>query len=170
MAEEIVNRVANSPLKSLDLDEVLIPLEVVEFDLANYLFQGLILKEKEFRTSLKDLDTAPYKGKTIALHCSSDAILPIWAYMLVSSKLAGIAKKIYTLDPESAKAKMRLDQVRSMDLSEYEGGKVVIKGCAEVPDKESLYTELTSRLVPVVQSLMYGEPCSTVPVFKKPRG
>ncbi len=169
MAEEIINRVANSPLKSLDLDQVLEEPSILEFDLAEYLFQGLVLREKEFRSALKELDTSRFKDRSVALHCSSDAILPIWAYMLVNSKLSGVAKKVYSLDPAAARVQYQIDQIRELDLSEYMDSKVVVKGCADVPDKEKIYSELTWRLIPLVQSLMYGEPCSTVPVFKKPR-
>ncbi len=169
MENEIVNRVQNSSLVSLDLDELLSEPEFIEFDLAEFLHEGLVLREKDFRTSLKELDTSIYEGKAVALHCSTDAILPLWSYMLVVGKLSGVASRVFKGDPEEARRLIYLDQIAKMKLEEYEGAKVIVKGCSDLKEKESIYTALSERLVPVVQSLMFGEPCSTVPIFKKPR-
>ncbi len=167
--EGIENRVAKSSLVTLDLDEVLPRPVVEEFDMADYLFQGLVLKEKDFRSALKELDLEKFRGKVVAIFCSTDAILPVWAFMLVSTRLGDVALRTYVLGSSDAVIQYRLDFIKEMDLGEYENSKVVLKGCGGVEEKEKIYTAITSRLITVVQSLMYGEPCSTVPVFKKSR-
>ncbi len=169
MEEEIINRVKGSSLFSLDLDELLPRLDVQDFDLSEFLFQGMVLKEKDFRSSLKSLDLKKFEGKVVAVFCSTDAIIPLWAFMLVSSTLSGISLRTYAATKKEAELQFALDFIHDMDVTPFQGQKVVIKGCSDMEFKEKVYNSLTERLVPVVQSLMYGEPCSTVPVFKKPR-
>ncbi len=166
--EEIVNRVARSPLVSIDLDEFMHKGENRIFDLKDVLFQGLILKEKDFREFIKTNDWARYENKNVGLICSSDAVVPIWAYMLLASTLKDYANTV-VFGNENEIEKMRIDQAieKCMESQEFENAKVVIKGCGAVENKEYAYTQLTNALLPKVTSLMYGEPCSTVPIFKK---
>lgn len=167
MADQIVNKVAESGLITLDL-EVYLPREIiVEFDLANHLFMGLILKEKEFREAMKQLDWEQYRGKMVAVTCSADAIIPMWAYMLVVSYLQPVASAVYQGSAAEFRKQLFLNRLSSIDASEFDDKRVVIKGCGDQPIGEYAYFEITRILLPHVKSIMYGEPCSTVPVFKK---
>ncbi len=169
METQIVNRVANSPLQSIDLAEYLDNHENSEFDISQGLFQGLVLKEKEFRQFVKDFDWSQYEDKNVAIYCSADAIVPSWAYMLVASKLEPLVHLMVFGSPEDLE-KERVDlaigKLLEQDLTD---AKIVIKGCGNLSNRDYAYFELAKRLVPVVSSLMYGEPCSTVPVYKRPR-
>ena len=167
MSEEIVNKVALSAIESLDLEQYYPREEVVEFDLKNYLFMGLILKEKDFRTALQEADWEPYRGKLVAVVCTADAIIPMWAYMLISSYLQPVASHVFFGDRESALKDFFLEKIRKIDFSEFEDKRVVVKGCGDLPVGEYAYLEVTRLLRPVAKSIMYGEPCSTVPIFKK---
>lgn len=166
--EEIVNRVAKSPLVSLDLEDYLHTGDYVLFDMKDQLFQGLILKEKDFRAFLKENDWSVYEGKNVGLICTAEAIVPTWAYMLLVTKLKEYANSV-TFGDEAAIEKSLIDEAIAKCLAEneLEGKKVVIKGCGNVKSIEYAYTALTDKLFPVVSSLMYGEPCSTVPIFKR---
>lgn len=165
----IVNKVANSPLVSLDPSAYLIKGEKVFLDLAPVLFQGMILREKDFRTFVKEHDWLQYEAKHVAVGCSAEAIIPNWAYMLAASKLTGIADTVSFGSLDNLNRLLADKAVANIDVSDFEDKKVVVKGCADTPEPEYLLTALTVRLLPVVQSLMYGEPCSTVPVYKKKR-
>lgn len=165
---EIVNRVANSKIVSFDMEDYLPKKsEIVTFDLADYLFQGMVLREKDFRQELKAMDWSVYEGKYVLVTCSADAIVQIWAYMLVASYLGGVAKfqaqNEETLFVDVLKASIEQLHVET-DLTDKP---VVIKGCSNIPFKESLYLEATKGFLPYAKSIMYGEPCSMVPVFKK---
>lgn len=166
--EEIVNRVAKSPLVSIDLEEFMHQGEIALFDLKEVLFQGLILREKDFRTFIKENDWSAFDGKNVGLICSADAIVPIWAYMLLTSSLKDHANVVVFGD-ESEVEKALINQAieKCLEENELDGAKVVIKGCGEVQNKEYAYTQITNQLYPKVTSLMFGEPCSTVPIFKK---
>jgi hypothetical protein len=167
MADQIVNKVAESGLITLDL-EVYLPREIiVEFDLANHLFMGLILKEKEFREAMKQLDWEQYRGKMVAVTCSADAIIPMWAYMLVVSYLQPVASAVYQGSAAEFRKQLFLNRLSTIDATEFDDKRVVIKGCGDQPIGEYAYFEITRILLPHVKSIMYGEPCSTVPVFKK---
>jgi hypothetical protein len=167
MADQIVNKVAESGLITLDL-EVYLPREIiVEFDLANHLFMGQILKEKEFREAMKQLDWEQYRGKMVAVTCSADAIIPMWAYMLVVSYLQPVASAVYQGSAAEFRKQLFLNRLSSIDATEFDDKRVVIKGCGDQPIGEYAYFEITRILLPHVKSIMYGEPCSTVPVFKK---
>ena len=169
MSEEIINRVAQSKLLSIDLEEILKPDEVVVFDLSEYLFQGLILREKDFRAALKALDSSVYENKVVAIQCRADAIVPMWANMLVVSKLQPIARlAILGTETEARREQIRR-QLESYDYKELHDRMVVVKGCGNIPEGEFAMVEFTKRAVPEVRSLMFGEPCSTVPIYKKPR-
>lgn len=167
MADEIVNKVAESGLITLDL-EVYLPREIiVEFDLANHLFMGLILKEKEFREAMKQLDWEQYRGKMVAVTCSADAIIPMWAYMLVVTYLQPVATAVYQGSAAEFSKQLFLNRLGTLDATEFDDKRVVIKGCGDQPIGEYAYFEITRILLPHAKSIMYGEPCSTVPVFKR---
>jgi hypothetical protein len=162
----IVNKVAGSGLITLNLEQYL-PGEIKVFDLKDHLFMGLILKEKDFREALKNLDWTIYNDHPVAITCSADAIIPVWAYMLVVTYLQPVAREIYVGTKEEMHRHLFLKNMQSINPQEYAGQKVVVKGCGDVAVGEFAYAEITRLLLPVVQSIMYGEPCSTVPVFKK---
>lgn len=167
MSDAIVNRVAQSGLITLNLEDHLPQGEVVSFDLKNYLFMGLILKERDFREALKNLDWTAYRDKNVAITCTADAIIPLWAYMLVTTYLQPVAKDVYVGDTEEMQKHLFLQNIAALDVAQYAGQRIVVKGCGEVPIGAFAYAELTKHLLPHVKSIMYGEPCSTVPVFKK---
>lgn len=167
--EEIINRVATSGIVSLDLEELYDPGERVLFDIKDQLFQGLILREKDFREFLKAHDGSWYSGKNVAIICSEDAIVPTWAYMLLAVQLQPFANTFVFGDLEALENKLFFDAVSQIDPEEYAGKRVVVKGCSKVPVPVSAYMEVTRKLRPFVQSLMFGEPCSTVPLYKKPK-
>lgn len=166
--EEIVNRVSKSPLVSIDLDEYIHKGQIEIFDLKGVLFQEMILREKDFREFLKTNDWSIYTNKNVGLVCSADAIVPIWAYMLLATKVKDFANVI-VFGSEDDVEKAVVDQaiencILDQNLTDK---KVVIKGCGNVKNKEYAYTAITNKLLPKVNSIMYGEPCSTVPIFKR---
>ncbi len=163
----LVNRVASSNLVTIDLEKLYPAGEVVPFDLKDYLFMGLILKEKDFREALKNLDWAQFEGKILAVFCSADAIIPMWAYMLLATHAAPFVADILLTTPDLAVESYFLKKISSLNFQEYAGKRIVVKGCSDKPVPAAAYLEITRRLTPVAQSIMFGEPCSTVPVFKK---
>lgn len=167
MDDVIINKVAESSIITLDLEEYLPKEEILLFDLKDYLFMGLILKEKDFREALKNLDLSVYTNKSVAVTCSAEAVIPVWAYMLIASYLQPVAKDILFGTQEDLKNKLLLKNIGNLNVSDYADKRVVIKGCGEVPVGEAAYLEATKHLRPVAKSIMYGEPCSTVPIFKK---
>jgi hypothetical protein len=167
--EEIVNRVASSPLISLNLEDYYPQGERVLYDLKDNLFQGMILREKDFREFVKNHDWSQYEGKYVAITCTADAIVPTWAYMLLASKIEPIAKNVVFGDLKSLEEQLMKGAIEEINPEEFRGAKVVVKGCGDLPIGEFAYVELTKKLRPVVSSLMFGEPCSTVPIYKKPR-
>jgi hypothetical protein len=166
MTEELINKVALSPLVTLDLETFYPKEPVVLFDIKSYLYQGLIIREKEFRESLKQLDWQAYQNKWVTVTCTVDAVIPVWAYMLIATYLQPVAKAVFLGDEETATRQMVIEQMEALDTSSYKDKRVVIKGCGEQPIADFAYLEITKRLLPVVKSIMYGEPCSTVPVYK----
>lgn len=169
MSGEIINRVAKSPLVEIDLAHYYHHGERLIYDLKTNLYQGLVLKERDFRAFLKTHDWASYTGKNIALTCSADAIVPIWAYLLLATHLEPYANKVVYGDLNVLEQALFQDALRKIDLESYRAKKVIIKGCSHLPIPASAYVELVNVLKPVVQSLMYGEACSSVPVFKRPK-
>jgi len=167
MEDIIINKVSESGIVSLDLEEFYPKEEIVLFDMKDYLFMGLILKEKDFRESLKNLDLTIYTDKNVAVTCSADAVIPMWAYMLVASYLQPVSKEVYFGTIEEIKTALLLKNIEKIAIKEYVDKRVVIKGCGEVPIGEAAYLQATKLLRPVAKSIMYGEPCSTVPIFKK---
>src|SRR5690606_4728899 len=130
-------------------------------------FKELILKEKDFREAMKGIDWSAYAGKQVAVFCSTDAILPMWAYMLVASLLRPHAAGVYAGTPETLRNELLRQNISAMDIQQYAGERVIIKGCGDKPLPADAFVAITTRLQPVVKSLMYGEPCSTVPVYKQ---
>jgi hypothetical protein len=167
MSETIVNKIANSGLTTIDLENYLPGGDTATFDLKDHLFMGLILKEKDFREALKNMDWSVYQDKYVAITCTADAIIPAWAYMLVVTYLQNIAKDVYVGTPSEMQKHLLLKNISLIDANEFTDQRVVIKGCGDVTVESFAYAEITKVLVPVVKSIMYGEPCSTVPVFKK---
>jgi hypothetical protein len=167
MSDAIVNKVAQSGLITLNLEDYLPQGDLVSFDLKDYLFMGLILKEKDFREALKNLDWQQYQEKQVAITCTADAIIPLWAYMLVTTYLQPVAKEIYVGTPEEMHKHLFLKNIAAINPADYADKRIVVKGCGDVPIGAFAYAELTKHLLPQVKSIMYGEPCSTVPVFKK---
>lgn len=167
MSDEIVNKVAESGLITLDLEKYYPRDKTAVFDLKDHLFMGLILKEKDFREALKSLDREVYRNKNVAITCTADAIIPVWAYMLVASYLQPVAKEIVMGDEKALHRTLFIKNLSAIDVNEYADKKVVIKGCGETPIDDFAYTEITKLLRPVAQSIMYGEPCSTVPIYKR---
>ena len=167
MSGEIVNRVANSALITIDLTDYAPKETIAILDAKDFLFEGIILKEKEFRNTLKEFNFSVYTNKIVALYCSSDAIVPMWAFMLLTSYLNNSAFKIYFGKKEEVFQKIFSDNIDAIDATEFENKKVIVKGCGQVPLTESLYIAITKKLQNTVSSLMFGEACSAVPVFKK---
>lgn len=167
MSDAIVNKVAESGLVSLDLENYYPKGETIVFDMKDHLFMGMILKEKDFREALKKLDWNIYKDKYVAVTCTADAVIPVWAYMLVASGLSGVAKDFVMGDEKELHRTLFIKNLSAINTAEFADKRIVIKGCGETPIGEFAYTEITKLLRPVVKSIMYGEPCSTVPVYKK---
>ena len=167
MTKEIINRVANSNLVTIDLTDYAPKETITILDIKDFLFEGIFLKEKEFRTSLKEFDFSAYTNKTVALNCSTDAIVPMWAFMLITSYLNNIASEIHFGTKEEVFQKKFSENIDSFDASEFEGKKIIVKGCGQIPLTEALYIAITKKLQNTVNSLMFGEACSAVPVFKK---
>jgi hypothetical protein len=169
MEEVFVNKVEESGIITLDLEHFYPKEETAVFDMKDHLFMGLILKEKDFRETMKTLDLEPYKEKNIALTCGADAVIPVWAYMLVVSYLQPVCKEIIFGDADFLHKTLFLKNISQIKIADYEDKRVVIKGCGELPITEAAYVAITGLLRPVAKSIMYGEPCSTVPIYKKPR-
>jgi Protein of unknown function (DUF2480) len=168
MEEDVmINKVAESGIITLNLEDYYPQGEVVLFDLKDYLFMGLILKEKDFREALKNLDLTPYHDKNIAITCTADAVIPMWANMLVASYLQPVAKNVVFGNEDFLQKTLFLKNLYKINVADFSDKRVVIKGCGELPVSESAYVEITNLLRPVVKSIMYGEPCSTVPIYKK---
>lgn len=168
--EEIINKVANSGLVTIDLEELFPVGDRVAFDIKPILIEELLLREKDFREFVKANDWSQYNDKFVAIFCSSEAIIPRWAWMLLASALEPFAKKIVFGDTTVLEESLFHELISILDIEIYRDQKVVIKGCSNKPVPVSAYLELTARLRPVVKSIMYGEPCSTVPVYKRKEG
>jgi hypothetical protein len=167
MNDIVVNKVAESGLITLDLEKYIPKEDTAVFDLKNFLFMEMILKEKDFREALKKQDWEKYKNKNVAITCSADAIIPVWAYMLAISYLQPAAKEIILGNEKDLYKRLFIKNIASIDPSDFIDKRVVIKGCGETPIDDFAYAEATKLLLPVAKSIMYGEPCSTVPVYKK---
>lgn len=174
MAQEVkdqplVNRVAQSSLITINLEEYLPKEEIVGFDLKDFLFRELLLREKDFRAALKEHDWTHYQNKTLAVFCSSDAIIPQWAYMLVAAYAVEEAHTVSMGSPDEVLSNLTSAKLKEIQGDTFEGKRIVVKGCSDKEVPTSAYLEITKILQPFAQSIMYGEPCSTVPIFKRPR-
>jgi hypothetical protein len=169
MEDIIINKVAQSGLITLDLEEYYPQNEIVMFDLKDYLFMELILKEKEYREALKNLDWKIYQNKIVAICCSTDAVIPLWAYMLAVTYLEPYAKDILYGKDSEVLDMLLLKNIQKINAIEFEGKRIVVKGCGDKKIPESAYIEITKILRPVAKSIMFGEPCSTVPIYKAQR-
>jgi hypothetical protein len=165
--ENFVNKVANSGLITFNLEDYLEKGERVLYDIKDNLFQGLILREKDFREFVKNHDWTQYTGKNIAITCSADAIVPTWAYMLLANRLQNHANEVVFGNLEDLENVLFQKALSKVELSNFTDERVVIKGCANPQIPIAAYVEITKLLTPVVKSIMYGEPCSTVPIYKK---
>jgi hypothetical protein len=164
---EIENKVLNSGLITLDLETLYHPGERVLFDIKPLLFREMILKEKDFREYIKTHDWTQYQGKNIAFICSTDAIVPTWAYMLLAKAIQPYANRYVFGDFQSLESTLFYDAISKIDIEELIDKRVIVKGCSDVNVPVSAYVEITNRLLPVVKSIMYGEACSNVPIYKK---
>jgi hypothetical protein len=163
---ELINKVANSGITNLDLEEFYVPGERILFDLKPYLFQELILKEKDFREFIKTNDWNVYKGKLVGIICSADAIVPTWAYMLLTLALEPFAEKIVFGNLDDLENFLFAEKLAAIDPKVYKDARIVIKGCGEKKIPTNAFVQLTVLLRPYAKSIMYGEPCSTVPLYK----
>lgn len=167
MKDEIVNRVANSKLVTIDLEDYYPKGQRILFDIKDWLYEGFVLREKDFRAQVSEFDWNQYEGSYVALTCSSDAIIPGWAYMLLSIQLESVAKKVVIGDLEQLETSIYQDIINNLDVSAYADKPIIIKGCANKPVPQNAYIMLSNKLKPLAKSIMYGEACSSVPLFKK---
>jgi len=167
MEEEIINRVTNSVLQVFDLEDYYPAGERTGLDISGWLWEGFVLREKDFREVLKNHDWEQYSGKYIALHCSTDAIVPAWAYMLITVHLQPFAKGVVQGSVEDINIELYREILNNLDYSQYENKPVIVKGCSKKPVPEEAYVMATSKLMPVARSIMFGEACSSVPLFKR---
>ncbi|MCA0933042.1 DUF2480 family protein [Lutimonas saemankumensis] len=167
MSGEIVNRVAKSNLITIDLEDLYPKGKRVRLDISEWLYEGLILREKDFREAVKEHQWEQYQNCYVALYCSTDAIIPSWAYLLISASLSNIAEKCVVGDLELLENLIFNDIIQNFSVEEFKDRPVIVKGCSDKRIPESAYVELCQKLVPVVRSLMFGEACSSVPLFKK---
>ncbi|MCC8425242.1 DUF2480 family protein [Mucilaginibacter sp. UR6-11] len=165
--ENFVNKVAQSGLVTLDPAAFYTPGERVLYDIKDNLFQELILREKDLREFVKEHDWSQYQDKNVALTCSADAIVPAWAYLLLANRMAPYAREVVFGDLETLETVLYVKELAKLDVEQYRDQRLVIKGCGDVDVPVSAYVELGKKLTPVVKSLMFGEPCSTVPIYKK---
>lgn len=167
MQETFVNKVAESGIVTINLEDFYIKGDTAVFDLKDFLFMGLILKEKDYRAALLATDWQMYAEKNIAITCTADAIIPVWAYMLAASYLQPVAKEIIFGDEAALINAVLLKNINKIQADDYADKRVVIKGCGDIHIPETAYVAITHQLRPYVKSIMYGEPCSTVPIYKK---
>ncbi|WOD44751.1 DUF2480 family protein [Hwangdonia lutea] len=167
MKEEIINRVANSKLITVNLEDYYPDGKRVLFDIKNWLFEGFVLREKEFRQKASEHDWSQYQDGYVALTCSTDAIIPAWAFMLLSVYLEPFTKKTIIGNLEQLESSIYQDVIETLDVSEYTDKPIIIKGCSKKPVPQNAYIMLATKLIPVAKSIMYGEACSSVPLFKR---
>ena len=167
MSDEIINKVSNSKLINIDLEEFYPNGERVLFDIKDWLFEGIILKEKDFRASVKDHNWSGYKNACVALTCSEDAIIPSWAYLLLASELSAFAKKVVVGNLELLETVLFQEVIQNLNIEPFKDKPIIIKGCAQKPIPSSAFTMLIQKLQPIAKTIMYGEACSTVPLYKR---
>lgn len=169
MSDEIINRVANSKLVTIDLEDYYPKGERILFDIKDWLLEGLVLREKEFRQQAKEHNWEQYNNCFVALTCSTDAIIPAWAYMLLATYLEPYATKTVIGDLRVLETSIYQDIISNIDVSEFTDKPIIIKGCSNKPIPDNAYIQLTAKLKPIAKSIMYGEACSSVPLYKKPK-
>ena len=167
MSDKIINRVSNSDLIIIDLSDYSPSRTILEIDLKDFLFDGIILKEKEFRSQLNKFDFSVFSNKIVTVYCSSEAIIPMWAYMLVASHLNNVSSEIHSGTKTEVFQKLFLQKIESINPAEFKDKKVIVKGCGSIKISEEHYIAISKKLLPYVDSLMFGEACSSVPIFKK---
>lgn len=166
MEKEIINRVTNSKLKTFDLEEIYPEGKRILFDIKDWLFEEIILKEKDFRASVKNHDWSQYKNTFIAVTCSVDAIIPSWAFMLVAAEITPFSNKVVIGNLELLETVIYQELLQFVDFKDFADAPVIIKGCAEKPIPNAAYAFLIEKLQPIAKSIMFGEACSTVPLYK----
>lgn len=167
MEGEIVNKIANSGLINFNLEDYYQKGERVTFDVVPFLWQGLVVKEKDFRIAVKGYDWSQFQDKFVAISCSTDAIIPSWAFMLIALELTPFAKKTVLGSVDDLEKEIYIESLSALDCSIYEGKRVIVKGCSACPVPEMAYLYIVQLLKPYTKSIMFGEACSTVPLFKK---
>lgn len=167
MADTIFNRVAESKLITFDLEKLYQIGDRIPIDLSQWLDKGIILREKEFRLKLKQHNWKAYRNQFVAIYCSTDAVLPAWASLLVTTYLQPYAKKVVMGSLVDLETHLFTEEIKKINISSFKDKAVIIKGCTDKKVPEDSYVQLISRLQPVVKSLFYGEACSSVPLFKK---
>ncbi|MGC1471992.1 MAG: DUF2480 family protein [Psychroserpens sp.] len=167
MKEEIINRVALSKLMVVDLEDYYPEGERVVFDIQDWLFEGYVLREKDFRHLVANYDWSQHQNQFIALTCSTDAIIPAWAFMLLTIELQPFARKVCIGDLNALETSIYQDIINNLDVEPYQDKPLIIKGCAHKPVPANAYIMLSAKLKPVAKSIMYGEACSSVPLFKR---
>lgn len=166
MAEEILNKVANSGLINIDLADYYSKGERKHLDIEPWLYEGLILREKDFRQSLKDHDWSQYSNAFVSVNCSADAIIPQWAYMLIGTQLQDFASKAVIGDAEILESQLMEEAISKIDMSQFQDKRVIIKGCGDLPIPSQAYLSFAAKLKPFAKSIMFGEACSMVPIYK----
>lgn len=169
MSEEIINRVANSKLVTVDLEDFYPKGERVLFDIKDWLLEGLMLREKDFRQQAIEHNWQQYKNCYVALTCSTEAIIPAWAYMLLSTYLEPYATKTIIGDLTVLETSIFQQIIAELDVTQFKDKPIIIKGCSNKPIPDNAYIQLTTKLKPIAKSIMYGEACSSVPLYKKPK-
>ena len=167
MQDEFINKVAQSGIITLNLEQFLPVEPLLAFDLKPFLWHEMVVKEKDFREALQNFDWSAFANAHVALYCSVDTIIPVWAFMLANTYLAPVVKSVFYGTLDQMKTNILCNNINAVDSLSYLNERVVIKGCGKIPIPNEAYVAITSKLMPVVKSLMYGEPCSTVPLFKR---
>ncbi|MGS0748115.1 DUF2480 family protein [Halpernia sp. GG3] len=163
---EIKNKIAASGLVNFDISTLTPKGKRIGLDIKNYLFNGMVLKEKDFRNDIENLELASYKDAYVFIYCSADAIIPLWAYFLITAKITDVSRKIVFGNAEDLEVLLMHNAIQTYDFSELIGKRVLVKGCSDEKIPENAYIELVEQLKPLVKSLMFGEACSNVPIFK----
>ncbi len=169
MAEEIINKVAQAQIEQIDLFDFSVKTPLVGLDIKDQLWNELVLREKDFRGWVKEHDWTQYTNQIVHIYCSNDAIIPAWAFMLITAHLND-AENVLFGNAAATKEQLFFNRLENWDVTHLTDKRVMVKGCSDIPNPNRAYTVLTRKLVPVVKNLMFGEPCSSVPVFKKKRG
>ena len=167
MSDEIINKVAKANIIQLDLSDFLPKETIYTFDIKQALWQELIVKEKEFRAFVKEYGWDSYSNQIVGVFCSIDTIIPAWAFMLITTELTKVNAKVYYGNTNQVTSELFFNNLSQINLNKLKDKRVMVKGCSDIPNPNKAYTVLTKKLVPIVKSLMFGEPCSAVPVFKK---